>query len=252
MCITCGHAHTPSGVINHAKTHGVIRAHTFKSVLDEYVLEHNISRSYAITHPPPPNASPITGLRIYEGFRCPIAYCPGASGTQSTMEEHYRIEHRKDEVPSRGHGRFVAAHIQSFFTQPRLKWFSVNIDLMNVPNIEVDTYSRLILDYLPSLTQRPNITPVLNRDRTMLAQLTDWDTHLGPHIKTPKQCRKVLDLIVMPTEKDDPDLFPIIVVFREYMTTTEALLRQVPIIARRILHKFPVYVPVIYLIGQHH
>ena len=242
ICISCGHAYPPSGVLAHAKGHKIIGAKSFIPALYDLVLERGISHSCQITNPPRLHAAPVSGLLMYNGFRCPVQGCDGAAGMESTMEEHYRLSHQKHEIPSRGPGRLLPSKVQSFFTGRKRKWFAVNVDLIDIPNVNEDMYARIVQEYIPRMQPRLHIVPTLNRDRTMLAQLTDWDKHLGPFITTTSQCARVMGLIRPPVENKEPELFPVIDLFRRYMGAIEKLLGEVPVLVRRILHKYPLYV----------
>jgi hypothetical protein len=190
-----------------------------------------------ISNPPKPNCAPVHGLQIYEGFKCAVQNCHEVTGTSLMMEKHYSSSHQKHERPARGQTRLISCAIQSFFWRPNLKWFSVNMDLADV--VENDVYAKLIQDVIPNLPEEPHITHNSNRDRTMLAQATDWDRYLQDHTTTKKAREDLLDLIKLPTERE-PKLFSVITIFRHYMSTIGNIAGTVPVLARRLLKRCPV------------
>jgi hypothetical protein len=236
--MTCKSACLPERAIKHAKKCGFADGRGFLEEFHRAVEEHDIKKTTNIKVPRP-NSAPVHGLHIYKGFRCAVPRCWYASRKESTIKKHYQ-EHKEQERPLSGN-RLLRTHVQSFFKQPDVKWFSVDPGLSNrTEEDEDDHYELLVQELIPNMPERPVVMSDDNRNRTLLLRVTDWDMHLKPFVKTALEREGVRNLTKLPVEKEEPILFPIRAAFLQYMQFVQNLIKTVPILARRMMMSWPV------------
>lgn len=251
ICTECGRSIRPVGVQSHVDDHlkrandGLTtrvrkEADTVKlPALLEFSRDAGVSEGYEAFAPPTPNGPPVEGLKVCVGHRCAFDGCDFASAGQRTVSNHFGKKH-KDARDAKV--RSIPTHVQTFFAQPALRYFSVNPDLCEEDRDRETArrYSLLITDHIPNLAEENLLAPKAQRDRSPVCRATDWDELLIEVRATDASRTAALNLIRVPDKSTEKELYNLIVAMEAYTSEIEILTTTVPRTALRLLKKAPV------------
>ena len=237
-CTQCLCGIPPASVLKHADSHGIEITRAEKRTLTEWMSSRKLAKRSEDLTTPPPNSSPISGLKIFTGHACTL--CRFCACEPLTIQKHLSQEHHNRAGTWQENCKAVS--LQAFF-RTRPCYFAVKPALAGL--MLTDLYRLYLEQIAPPIDESQRVNPPQDpHEVPPLVRMMGWHEHLAPYLTDRSKIRSIRGLMQLPTASQGVRWLgaPLRATITRYMKDIRTKANNSPLAVRCLLMECPRYV----------